>query len=474
MKTHGKTFIFLLAALTVAFLACNSNKNRESDTDTAQQAEKPARPNVIVLLVDTLRADFVGAYGAKHPTPVMDMLAGQGVTFEKAYATSSWTVPSVATLFTGMYPQKHGLTEGIAAAAQVFNQQAMPEGYVTLAESFKADGYTTFCLTNNSHISETYGYNAGFDFFQMNPFSNGDVLESSLKDWSNALADASAKTGYFLFLHWVDPHHPYEAREPYITNIRPNYMEQLGRTLDDAGPAGLMRMGYFKEHPEKMEVMKDLYNSEVLWTDDSLGRVIKTLPHVGQSLVVFTSDHGEAFSEHDSMVHGVDLYQETVHVPLIMVFPDNRKAGTRIAQPVSLVDLPRTLLSFAKIKPPKDYEGVDLLPLISSGKLAKRYLYAHLDKAQVHRWKVVYDKNLKLAIQYATDGQLAKAETNGSEPPERTFLFDLDKDPGETKNLLKDEPKKVKELLALLDKQVKEGRCTPGEAVKNDREVKVK
>lgn len=459
MKKSNSTILWFAFALIVLivflFLACEKKTTQDDPSNIAGNAslQKSVRPNVIFLLVDTLRSDFVGKYGAKHATPIFDMLASQGVMFENAYAPSSWTVPSIASIFTGMYPQRHGLVDGVAVHVQVFKQQKMPDQYETVAESFKKAGYTTFCVTTNAHLDPKYGYDAGFDYFSMYKFQGAQVLEQAVSEWKDLLEQASKTTGYFLYLHWIDPHHPYAPQEPYISRIRPDYLEKVGRTLDDIGPEKLREMGYFKDYPETLSVMKDVYNSEVLLADDSVGKVLKILPDIGRSMIVFTSDHGEAFNEHNSMLHGYDLFQETLHVPLFLIYPDKRGAGTVIKAPVNLVDLPPTLLSFANIKAPSDYQGVDLSPLITGGQIPERKIWAHLDKNGQYRWEAVFENQLKYSNHFAS--AKPKERSNTKKKLLGEYLFDLSDDPGETKNILSAKAAEAASLKTALQNEMK-------------------
>ncbi len=437
----------LLLLFLLLFIGCN--KQKSDGNDKTPSAGIVRKPNIIFILVDTLRVDYVGAYGAKHKTPVFDMLARQGAIFEKAYAPSSWTVPSVASMFTGMYPQSHGLTNGISVVVKVLKQQRIPKEFTTLAESLKGAGYTTFCATANAHLDTKYGYDRGFDHFKMFKFREGHTIEETVESWKPLLENAAKTTGYFLFLHWVDPHHPYEPREPYISRINPDYLNKVGRVLEDTGPLNLSKQGYFKEFPETLDVLKDIYTSEVLWTDASVGRVLKTLPDVGRSMLIFTSDHGEAFGEHKSFFHGFDLFQETVQVPLLMVYPDRVGAGAKISTPVSLVDLPASILGFAGIKPPGKYEGIDLKPVIEGKEIAKRRLWSHLDKNQQYVWHGVWDDSLKYLENFPFDQTTDKGKTKGV-----PYLYDLSKDPGEKNNLAKTMKDHKARLAGLLNKEM--------------------
>ncbi len=469
MERKGLTnkLIYLAAiCLLLFFIGCPA-KEKQTQSKTEITPGNP-KPNVIFILVDTLRTDFVGAYGGKYPTPVMDMLAQQGTTFTKAYAPSSWTVPSIASLFTGLYPQTHGLVDGVAVYVQVFKQQKIPESYPLISEQFKKAGYTTFCITMNGHMDELYGYNRGFDHFTMEKFQGADALEQRVAAWKDLLDQASKTTGYFLYLHWIDPHHPYVPQEPYINQIRPDYMKQVGRTLDDIGPERLREMGYFKDYPESLNVLKDVYASEVVYTDTSVGKVLKMLPDVGKSLLVFTSDHGEAFNEHNSMLHGYDLYQETVHVPLVLIYPDKQGAGKQIDTPVSLVDLPPTILSFAGAQIPETYQGKDLRPLIAGQPFANRQIWSHLDKNGMYRWEAVYDQGLKFLYDEHAKVKVEKAEKEGKKLPPAPYLYDLQKDPGEKSNLAKKRAADTKRLGKSLTEEMSKPPLAKPETVEQE------
>lgn len=458
MKIHvirSMFFLIVFFALILAGPSC-SKKPETSDSSQIPAVSKPKgepKTNMIVILVDTMREDYLSLYDSKYQTPVMDFIASQGVTFSRAYSPSSWTVPSIASLFTGMYPEKHGLIDGIALSGQVSQQQQMPQSYVTLAEQFKNAGYTTFAVTTNSHLDKIYHYNSGFDFYKMFRFSDGDILEEQVRQWKPEFKKAADETGYFVYLHWVDPHHNYNPREPFISRIRPDYLKHVGSMLENT-PEELYLKGYFKDYPDRMGVLKDLYASEICWTDESIGRVLKMLPDISNTMIVVMSDHGEAFAEHKSMLHGIDLYQETVHVPLIFKFPDNRYAGTFVNQPVSLVDVAPTLCAFAGIAPWDEYQGTDITNLMSGKTIPDRLLYSHLDKLNIFDWKAVFDKNLKLAVKFPSKMDRIQAKEKGITLEEKYFLYDLDVDPHEKTNLAESRSEDVARLYALLLKEM--------------------
>ena len=483
---------YLLAILIVAaialFSSCNPGKQNQN-----------ARPNVIFLLVDTLRADAVSAYGGKHPTPNIDGLARTGIMFTRAYAPSSWTVPSCASMVLGMYPQKHGLTEGMVFSRKIVEQLRLPEQYETLAESFQKAGYTTFGITTNAHMDEQYGFGDGFDHYKSIWFQAAPVLERKLKKWKFKLRRASKKTGYFLFVHWIDPHFPYSPKKPFIDTLQPGYLKntprthdvftkseltkmgyrkglaETGRLLEDVGPELLHAKGYFKKHPEALKELENLYASEVMFTDRSVGRVLKMLPGVDNSLIVFVSDHGEAFNEHNSMIHGSDLYQETVHVPLIMVYPENQGAGRKVQRPVSLVDIAPTLLSFAGITPPQEYQGRDLSPILKGEKLPSRLLWAQLDKADAFIWHAAFYRGMKLIAHLPSEVDRVIAKSKKKEAPTKQYaLYNLLTDPGETKDLSTELSEPFAKLKAELDTEMSKPPLIKPETKKSEMSEKLK
>ena len=456
------------------------------------------RPNVVVVMVDTLRFDAVKAFGGKHETPIFDGLVNAGVRFDQAYSPASWTVPAVASLLLGMYPQTHGLYKGAVVGRDVVNQQRIPESYDTLAEVFQQGGYETFGVSTNSHISKPYGYSDGFDHFAGSNFLDGRFIELRVRQWMSKLAEAAKGDGYFLYLHWTDPHFPYFPRKPFINKLRPNYLKEaprteedfspgaiahlgfpddkpvFGRTLEDVSPDQLQIKRYFEQFPSRLPMLHDLYTADVQWCSRSVGKTLLMLPEPANTIIVFVADHGEAFHEHNSMAHGIDLYQETVHVPLSIVLPNGLGAGTRIDEPVSLIDIAPTLASLVKITPSKQYEGRDLSPMMRGEAGEKRQLYSHLEKGTGH-WRAIFESPYKLMIKYPTKGEIHRAEKAGNEAELKVFLFDLENDPGETNNLVLEKPEIAVRLAAKLEKEMSRKPIAEAETVgSGDKELKEK
>ncbi len=386
----------------------------------------PAKPHIVMIVIDTLRADHVGAYGyGRGTTPSIDALAARGTLFENVYPPTSWTVPSMASMFTGLNPQHHGIIQGLQILGQIAYQHQLGSAHDTLAERLDGAGYLTLGYSTNIHITRTTGFGQGFEVFEEAASANAEYVEelvdADLSKMETAVRDARP---YFLYLHFFDPHTPYLPREPFFQKIAPNADPQI---LLDVNPAqgDLMSSfprGFFAHNPLHLQALKDVYDSEVAACDDVIGRILGKLPGLENAYIMLVSDHGEAFSEHDTMLHGYDLFEGTLRVPLIIAPPSaphaprpyEVAAGRRVSTRVGVVDVMPTLLAMAGITVP-DLDGVNLLANVPE----KRTFPLHLHRGPIaeygaiqYPWKVLVDK---------------AAET--------TMLFNLESDPTEKTNL---------------------------------------
>ncbi len=344
-------------------------------------------PDVLLVTIDTLRADYVGCYG--HPfvqTPTLDALAADGVLFEAAISQAPTTGPSHCSLFTSAYPGAH---EG-------WNGKPMKRGLITLADLMRAHGRETIAFTSaTTTCSMNTGLQQGFDRFvdslvswstlasrdefqQLLAFYlmgfardsqvRGDVVTHRALDWLSS----GPRRPFFAWLHYFDPHAPYDPPRPFE--------DRYAGRIDDGGP---------------MARERERYAAEVAFVDFQLGRVIDELKHrnlYDETLIVFTSDHGEAFGEKhaagEERGHGGSLYDTTQHVPLIIKPPKQRLAEwsavraaedaplvpQRVAEQVELIDLAPTILELADIEPPASFVGKSLVDLLADRP------FAHKDK----------------------------------------------------------------------------------------------
>jgi len=322
----------------------------------AVPAAAPRRPNVLVYLIDTLRRDGLGCYG--HPDPVsphIDALAERGIVFEHAVAQSPWTRPSVASIFTGLWPRRHGVNR---------IGDALPVEVATLAELLGAAGYRTHGVIANSSVARAFGFDQGFDGYGKPPggkWWSTDVTEAAL-----AWLDRETGEGpFFLYLHTVDPHAPYAPP----ADIRARFAS----TVPDDGRGGLswlkrLGRGEIPVTPALLADLRALYDAEVAANDASFGELVAGLGRRGlvdDTAIVVLSDHGEEFFEHGGWDHGKTLYTEVLEVPWIARFP-GLPEGLRVDDLVQHVDLLPTLLAYLGLPVPAGLDGRDLLPLLAA------------------------------------------------------------------------------------------------------------
>ena len=298
-------------------------------------------PDILLVVIDTLRADHLSLYGYERPTsPRLDELAKDGLWFHRAYAQSGWTLASFASLLTGLYPHQHKVSRDGCLTEQ-FGR--MSPATVTLAEALKSSGYATAAWANNTFLAPDFGLNDGFDVYDYKGATNTEHRSASETvaaglAWLDTLEQDKRS---FLMLHFMEPHLNYvppdDIHGTFATAPRPealayprnpdpfSLLQQGGRTLDEAGLAYL----------------KALYDEEILATDRALGALfdgLKARGRLDNTLLVITADHGEEFWEHGRFEHGHDLWSELTRVPLVVHGPGLPKTG-RVDTIVEHVDL---------------------------------------------------------------------------------------------------------------------------------------
>jgi len=358
---------------------------------------EPSQPNLLLIVVDTLRADHLGSYGYPLATsPAIDALAEQGVLFEQAIAPAPWTRPSAATLLTGLLPETLGLT---CASHNLPRKgcDVLPAGALTLAERLAAAGYDTAAVVANIQVDSLFGFAQGYDeFASVFPDLTHDMQARA--DWSSfkwedtttrdvtdrALAwlaeRGRARSPFFLYLHYLDPHEPYTP---------PAEHAQLFASAD-----------YDSPYPE---VRRDLplYDGEIHYVDSAVGRVLDSLAAAGledNTIVLLTSDHGEAFGEHGALDrhHGLTLFDDQLHVPLIVRAPGRLKEGVRVTAQVRLVDVLPSLLELMGLEPSGLLQGHSLLKLARGGAdpnldAVAAWGYRPLKALRTPPWKLIVD-----------------------------------------------------------------------------------
>lgn len=325
--------------------------NRPESVDT--RPRKTAKPNVIIYLVDALRADRLGIYGCDRPlTPRLDAMAAQGITFTDMAAQSSWTKAAVASVFTGLWPRAHGVNGP---------DDRLPDGLPTLPERLQAAGYQTGAVVANAYVGRPFGFARGFDHFEFIEHARGrsEVIHERVSRWLDARTPGDGP--FFLYVHTIDPHAPYAPPSPYL--------EAFASAVEDPsiGQVETVRglvLGTVEPTVELGRDLRNLYDAEVAANDASFGRLLDKLDALGElenTVVIFTSDHGEAFGEHGSWTHGLDLYDEVLSVPLVIRLPGAAGAGQRVSTPVQHIDLLPTIMGLCGIDPSGLMPGAALL-----------------------------------------------------------------------------------------------------------------
>jgi arylsulfatase A-like enzyme len=314
-------------------------------------------PLVIVYLVDTLRADHTMPYGyARDTTPELAKFAGDAVVFEQAIAQASWTKPSVASLFTSLLPGKH-------RAVQL--RDPLDSGHVTIAEMLQAKYFATGAVIANSVIySAGSNFEQGFDLFAgMHGAGNrvSKVVEAGpVVDEALSWIDERRGLPTFLYVHTMDPHVPYTPPEPFNMKYEPH------PTPDH--PAVDPR-GDYKE-PADLDRLIAQYDGEIAYGDREFGRFVSELKRRGlydRALMVFMGDHGEEFLDHGQFTHGKTVFDELIHIPMIVKFPGGREAGQRVRQQVQEVDVLPTVLQEMGLPVPPAIAGHPLQPVVAGG-----------------------------------------------------------------------------------------------------------
>jgi arylsulfatase A-like enzyme len=410
-------------------------------------------PDILLITIDTLRADHLGCYGYPRPTsPFIDSLARGSVLFENAQATTSWTLPSHLSLMTSLYPQSHGVER---------DDRTLPAGIVTLAELLKRAGYETTAFVSWVYVSKRYGFDRGFDQFvellpppaQQTPDSKHSIKADAFIDEVLAWSREPPSRPFFLWLHLFDPHVDYE----------PPLEHALHFTTDDSGPwPGTYRAlkpyirGLYPESKRIPEEFRDravaLYDGEIRFVDTELARLFEGLEQatlLDRALVALVSDHGEEHDDHGSMEgHQWTLYDEVLRVPLMLRFPDGRYAGRRVAELVQTVDLAPSLLSAIGVEAPAAFEGVDLLPLLDGGPPPRRFAFSQLKRFNVRfavqdtRWKLIRTVN-------TGTNSFGVPVTPGFE------LYDMATDPDEQRNLFSPRESAVRRLAPALRRWIR-------------------
>ena len=429
--TPNKCLLLLIGLLAIT--SCG-------DSDSVATTAPPPPPNVVIFLVDTLRADWTGPGGfEKDVTPFLSELAKSSVVFEQANSAAPWTLPSVTSLFTGKHVAEHSV---------VHDHMQMADATVTFAQMLQEWGYQTASYHRNPYAGGKWGLQRGFD----------DSVLMARQTGSAELADFFSSVGhlpFFLYVHNTEPHDPQHARRRFRQAFNPVANEFLKRYADTVSqyrkstrtdftqsePLGTTdnsekQASWMERLNEDRAKIENLYSVSVLDADDRIGSVIKSLREKGHwdnTLFIMMADHGEEMGDHGGWQHDQSVYQELIHVPLIIRFPHDEFAGQRISAPVSLVDIMPTILDAVNcpLEPPT-ISGRSLMPLIRDGASfgdEMRVVSIRNNRKKYFKPHKESRGDLNIAVRKGHMKAIFNVEPNTLE------LYDLESDPGETQNL---------------------------------------
>lgn len=441
-------------ALAVALLAAACG-GASSDVGTSPE-ERPRR--VLLVSLDTTRADQLGLYGGPAATPHLDALASRGTVFTAAQAPAPTTLASHVSMLTGNYPQTHGVP---------INGFDIHPDNVMLAERLRDAGFRTAAFLGSFSLDARHGFDQGFDHFD----AEFDLLLGAGGDDQNQrraesvtdavldYVDERPDESTFLFVHYFDPHHPYDPPAPFGPQAGSGdsgpagSLEELSRATEEhhrqAGIEPLSQNELYLEGLTRELVESDayrateldlqlaeLYRGELAYMDAHVGRLLEGLAERGwdeEALVLVTADHGETFHEHgDSWNHGLWVHETTVRVPLIVDAPGALGRGLRVTDPVSTVDLVPTVLDLLEVESTGRVEGRSLVPYLRGERLPPRPVFTEATQPKQsvgHPWR---------------NSPKAKAIRVGSWKYvwapylDHEGLYELDGDPGERVNRIAD------------------------------------
>jgi len=388
---------------------------REVLAETLAPPSRVDHPNVIIYLIDTLRRDRLGCYGYDRPvSPQIDAFAAEATLYTNSHGQSSWTKPSVASVFTGVWPPRHGA---------IGWSHHLGQGFETLAERLQAVGYSTAGFVTNLNASKKFGLDQGFETSWYKRKVVATRVNSAVFSW---LDDFDHSSPFFLYVHTMEPHAGYNPQQPF--------RDQFAPAADQMKPW----KPRWKWPIENAPIFSDLYDGEVAQNDAAFGVLMDRLRELDlydDTLMIFLSDHGEEFREHGGWRHNRVLHAETLDTPLIIKFP-GQSEGKRSDAPATHVDILPTVLDVTGLPPFAEAEGQSLV------RPGPRPIFSHLELGKFPIQHSVIDGDWKLI--------------RAPEKRVKLLLFDIASDPGETRNLVSDLPVRTAAMEALIDGHIAE------------------
>lgn len=400
------------------------------------QFEKEAPAGIILISIDSLRADHLHCYGYPVVTsPNIDRIADEGILFQRTIAQAPWTLPSHLSMLTSRFVKSHGVDEG--------NKKLNAET-VTLAEVLQQEGYATAAFVSGPWMHPQFGFARGFDFYNMESGSadairsHSDItspaITARVMEWLNHF---DRKRNFFLFIHYWDVHYDYIPPSPYDRIFDPDYTGNVDGKNFETDP------GVNHELPEEdIRHLLALYDGEIAFTDKYIGMLFQRLIQLDlfdESLIIITSDHGDEFFEHKGKGHCTTLYDEVIRVPLIIRPPRGKDKTKIIPATARSIDIAATVLKFAGCTIPDSFQGKNL-PAVNPSHSTENVCYPAFSETSVVRRGP--DGR---PVMFEEDGHKLLVEQNllkliRENPGNTRELYSIAGNPRETKNLLQDKP----------------------------------
>ncbi len=441
-----KRFVVILGCLLVMF------------TTSCGRTQKP---NVVLIVLDTLRGDRLSCMGYDRPTtPHIDAIAAQGTLYTHAFSTCFWTLPAHASLFTGLHPLQAGATS---------ETLHLPADDTTVAEALSGVGYRTAAYVCNSWVSKERGFSQGFGEYTEMWRRQNQVSEDSTANSMEMLAvdkienfirgAAEDKKPFFLFANLNGVHLPYRPAPAYVEKFVANRGHDLKRVIElsqlTSGWSHLV--GEIALSPEDYKILNDLYDAEVAWADELVGRVGAAIDGAGigeNTIFIIVSDHGEHLGEHDKIDHMSTMYDPALHIPLVIRYPALFKAGERNDKLVSIVDIAPTLLHLCNAADHAPQLRVGVASLANPSRAPEMFVLAGNERP-LTGLKLLqtrypgYDYNAidyRLRCLRSAESKLIWNENRSAE------LYNLARDPAEANNLAESQAATQRDLMGLLSK----------------------
>jgi len=459
--------------LLCAFAACFATQEDPKPAAPATSAAPAANPrqgrpaarrrSVLFYVIDTCRADHLSVNGYARPTtPFLEKLAARGVRFDHCFSQAPWTKPSLSAILTSCYPTVTGMN-------QLFGQ--LDNRFVTLPESLWDAGWYTVGFSANPLMGCLSNYTQGFRHF----FDAGAIIPNvyaihSTSGSAKALnrhvlpwIEQNTEWPYFLYVHSVDPHENYEPAPEYLKLFAdPAHEAQYRKewqALIDVKP-GQVANACTKEHFEKagveigtfIEYGKQLYDADIRANDDEIARVVDALDHKGQlddMIVVVTADHGEEFFEHGGTSHAFMLWNELIHVPLLIIAPGLLPEGLVVKDPVQSLDLYPTLLDLLGSEPPEGLQGRSFAPQCRGEPGDGRMIFSENHETPGSQ-RILHDQGVTLSVIRGPWKFILNLKSPAFRPQPRAELYRIDQDFAEQKNLAEEQPERSAELEQVL------------------------